>query len=159
MWEMIAIFIPKVPMPEDVTNEVSRNCLVTRSRRISRVLTAIYDQELRPFGLNSPQFSMLAIISRLGSATRAEIGRANFQDRSTLTRILQPMLSEGWVEEVEHDEGGRSRPIALTKDGTDLLRRAAPAWRAAQAQAKTILGKAGVSAVMDIAKDLPQQTI
>jgi DNA-binding MarR family transcriptional regulator len=145
-------------MFEDVINEISRNCLVTRTRRISRVLTGIYDGELRPFGLNSPQFTLLAVILRLGSASRAEIGRENHQDRSTLTRNLQVMFSEGWIKEAQQKAGGRGRQIVLTTIGKHLLYRAAPAWRAAQARAKVVLGAAGVTAVMDIAKDLPPQT-
>jgi DNA-binding MarR family transcriptional regulator len=145
-------------MAEDVISEINRNCLLTRTRRISRVLTGIYDQELRPFGINSPQFTLLVVISRLGSASRAEIGRENHQERSTLTRNLQLMLAEGWVEEIQHEASGRSRPIGLTKAGRELLHKAAPAWRAAQTKAKAVLGKAGVSAVIDIANALPQQT-
>ena len=145
-------------MPDDVINEISRNCLVTRTRRIARVLTGIYDEKLRPFGINSPQFTLLAVILRLGSASRAEIGRENHQDRSTLTRNLQLMLSEGWIREAQQKAGGPGRQIVLTTLGKNLLYRAAPAWRAAQARAKVVLGEAGVTAVMDIAKDLPPQT-
>lgn len=143
---------------DEVSSEVTRDCLVTRTRRISRVLTGIYDQELRPFGINSPQFTLLVMISRLGPVSRAEIGRHNHQDRSTLTRNLQLILSEGWVEEVQHATGGRGRPIVLTRSGKDLLSRAAPAWRKAQTQAKAILGQAGVNAVMDIAKEFAPQS-
>jgi DNA-binding MarR family transcriptional regulator len=142
-------------MSEDLISEISCNCLATRTRRISRVLAGIYDGELRPFGLNSAQFTLLAVISRLGAATRADIGRANYQERSTLTRNFQVMLSEGWIKEVQTADGP-NRQIALTAVGRNLLHRAAPAWRAAQAQAKAILGEAGVAAVIDIAKDLPQ---
>jgi DNA-binding MarR family transcriptional regulator len=142
---------------EDVTNEITRHCLVTRTRRISRILTGIYDQELRPFGINSSQFTLLVVISRLGPVSRAEIGRYNHQDRSTLTRNLVLILSEGWVEEVQPAARGRSRPIVLTTTGKNLLNNAAPAWRAAQTQAKLILGKTGVAAVMEVANDLPQQ--
>jgi DNA-binding MarR family transcriptional regulator len=141
-------------MGDEVINEITRNCLLTRTRRISRVITGIYDQELRPFGINSPQFSLLVVIFRLGPASRAEIGRANHQDRSTLTRNLQLMLSAGWVKEIPHEAGGRSRSIVPTKAGKDLLHDAAPAWRAAQKQAKVLLGEDGVTAITDIADDL-----
>jgi DNA-binding MarR family transcriptional regulator len=141
-----------------VLAEITHHCLLTRTRKISRIVTGIYDQELRPYGINSPQFSLLVVISRLGPASRAEIGRENAQDRSTLTRNLQCLLSEGWVEEVLSDTGGRRRPIVLTKAGNELLQNAAPAWRTAQTQAKRILGKVGVTAVMDIARALPLQT-
>ncbi|HEV7776815.1 MAG TPA: MarR family transcriptional regulator [Luteibacter sp.] len=137
--------------------EISENCLLTRTRKIARVVTGIYDQELRPHGINSPQFSLMVVIGRLGPASRAEIGRANYQDRSTLTRNLQPLLAEGWIEEIESDEGGRRRPIRLTKAGRLLLGEAAGAWRTAQEKARDILGNMGVNAVMDMAGALPLQ--
>ncbi|MEJ1977948.1 MAG: MarR family transcriptional regulator [Acetobacteraceae bacterium] len=141
-------------MIDDVIDEISRNCLLTRTRLISRVLTGIYDEALRPFGIGSPQFALLVIIFKIGPASRSEIGRFNHQDRSTLTRNLQLILSEGWVEEIQHPAGGRSRPIMLTKAGKDLLHRAASAWAAAQVQAKVVLGEMGASVVTDVANDL-----
>jgi len=74
-----------------------------------------------------------------------------YLDRSTLTRHLKVVLSEGWAEETRFGADGRSRPIVLTKTGTDLLHQAEPAWRAAQAEAKDLLGNDGLFAVMDIA--------
>jgi DNA-binding MarR family transcriptional regulator len=144
-------------MKEDVINEITDNCLITRTRRISRILTSIYDQALLPFGITSSQLSLLVTISKLGPASRAEIGRYNRQDRSTLTRNLQLVLSEGWVEEIQHTKGGRIKPIVLTTAGKDVVSRAAPAWRAAQARAKAVLGETGAIAIMEIDRRLPQQ--
>ncbi len=135
----------------DAIARVGATCLLMRTRLISRVITSIYDQELREFGINSPQFALLLVICKIGPASRAEIGRFHRQDRSTLTRNLQIMISEGWIEEVRHQADGRSRPIALTKAGKDLLRDAVPSWRMAQAQAKVVLGEDGAIAITDIA--------
>jgi DNA-binding MarR family transcriptional regulator len=139
---------------QDVVSEIARACLMTRTRRISRVITGIYDQELRPFGINSPQFNLLALIARLGGASRAEIGRINHQDRSTLTRNLQIMLTAGWVEETSAKTRGRAKPLSITKAGQDLMHRAVPAWRKAQLQAKDVLGERGAVAITDIADGL-----
>lgn len=141
-------------MADDITNEITRNCLLTRTRRIARVITGIYDEEYRSFGINAPQVSLLVMISRLESASRAEIGRQNHQDRSTLTRNLQLMLSNGWIEEVAHEEGGRKRAIVLTKAGKKLLNDVAPAWRAAQRRGKALLGESGAAAIKSIADGL-----
>ena len=134
-------------MTDKIVSEVSRECLVTRTRKISRVVTGIYDEELRPFGIGSPQFSLLVVVARLQSANRAEIGRANLQDRSTLTRNLQLMLAQGWIEEVPSGEGKKSRSIVITKGGKALLAEAMPGWRKAQLRAKILFGREGVSAV------------
>ena len=145
---------------ENVISEMAQTCVLMRTRLISRVITAIHDEELRPFGIKSSQFVLLVVISEMEPATRAEIGRYHHQDRSTLTRNLKVILSEGWAEEIQNEARGRARPIVLTKAGTDLLRKAAPAWRVAQGQAKALLGKNGVIAITEIANGImnPQRT-
>ena len=122
-----------------VVAEITRQCLLTRARRLSRLITNIYDEALRSFGVNAPQFSLLVLIAKFGPASRAEIGRANYQDRSTLTRNLALLLAEGWVEEIK-TERGRGRPIQLSAKGRLLLTEAAPAWRKAQAEARKLIG-------------------
>jgi DNA-binding MarR family transcriptional regulator len=137
-----------------LVGEVGKSCLLTRTRRISRVITVIYDDALRPHGVGSPQFSLLVLIAKLDGASRAEIGRANHQERSTLTRNLALLLSEGWIEEIV-PKGGRSRPIIITEAGRELLASAAGAWRSAQARAKQLLGENGVEAIVGVADRLP----
>ena len=77
-------------------------------------------------GIVSPQFALLLATAKIGLASRAEIGRFHRQDRSTLTRNAKPMLSAGWIEEVQVGERGRARRIAVTKVGRRLLQEAAP---------------------------------
>jgi DNA-binding MarR family transcriptional regulator len=141
----------------DVILEMAQTCVLMRTRLISRVITAIHDEELRPFGIKSSQFVLLVVIFKIEPATRAEIGRYHRQDRSTLTRNLKVILSEGWVQEIQNKAGGRARPIVLTKAGADLLRNAAPAWRVAQEKAKALLGKDGVIVVTEIANGFMNQ--
>ena len=140
-----------------LSREITQNCLLTRTRQISRVLTAVYDQEMRPFGINSTQFSMLALILEFGPISRSELGRRNHQDRSTLTRNLQPLVEQGLVAEQVPADGGRRRPLSLTEQGRKVLHGAAPGWSAAQAKAKAMLGESGANALMGIAGDLPRR--
>ena len=142
---------PRPPEGDAVIVEMSSTCVLMRARLISRVITAIYDEALRPLCVGSPQFALLVVIFEMEPVTRADIGRYHHQDRSTLTRNLKIILAEGWAEEVQDERGGRGRPIVLTKAGKNLLRNGAPAWRAAQAQAKALLGEDGVIAVTDVA--------
>jgi DNA-binding MarR family transcriptional regulator len=136
--------------------EVAQHCLLTRTRIISRVVTNIYDQALRPYGVNSSQFSMLVVIAKMRGASRAELGRANHLERSTSTRNLQLLLDQGWVNE-QPPTHGRSRPIVLSKTGHELLEAAMPAWRAAQETARKRLGDEGASALLSIADGLPAE--
>lgn len=145
---------PKTDIELGLVDEVKQHCLLTRTRAISRVITSIYDQALRPFGVNASQFSMLVLITGMKGASRAELGRANNLERSTSTRNLQVLLSEGWVEEVLPGQG-RSRPVTISQAGRDLLEAAMPVWREAQSTAKRMLGDDGAQAVLKLAASLP----
>jgi DNA-binding MarR family transcriptional regulator len=138
----------------NLVGEVGRECLLTRTRRISRVITGIYDEAMRPHGVNAPQFSLLVLIAKLNGASRAEIARANFQERSTLTRNMSLLLDQGWIEEVR-PKGGRSRPILITEAGKELLTTAGNSWRSAQAKAMQLLGDEGASSIARVAASLP----
>jgi DNA-binding MarR family transcriptional regulator len=143
--------IPKASASDAVIQEIAQACVLMRTRLIARILTAIYDAELRSFGIGSPQFALLVLIGSREPVTRADIGRYLHQDRSTLTRNLKLVISEGWAKEIPEEAAGRARPIALTRAGRDLLRNAVPGWRVAQSRAKALLAKDGVTAVMKVA--------
>jgi DNA-binding MarR family transcriptional regulator len=136
--------------------DIASQCLLSRTRSIARVITGIYDQSMRPHGVNASQFAMLVLIAKLNGASRAELGRANHQERSTSTRNLQLLLDQGWVEEVTPEQG-RSRPIYLSAEGKALLSQALPAWRAAQEEAQQLLGEAGAAALHAMAQRLPAE--
>jgi DNA-binding MarR family transcriptional regulator len=143
---------------ESLSSRIARHCLLTRARQISRVLTAIYDDAMRPFGIVAPQFSLLVLIEELGPISRSDLGRRNHHDRSTLTRNLQPLIAQGWVAEGVPAKDGRSRPLSLTQDGKALLDKAAGAWSAAQSHATRLLGTGGADDLLTIARELPRRT-
>ena len=142
------------PERQALVREVKETCMIARTRLISRVITNIFDEELRPLGLQSSQHILLNSIMRKGSATRAEIGRANHLDRSTLTRNLKVMLEAGWIEEVAEQAHGRQRPLRLSRLGEELLFSSIAAWRAGQARAAKVLGQAGMDAIKQVADEI-----
>ena len=144
----------------DLVARIDDNVLV-RARLLSRAVTGIYDDKLRRFGISSAQFTLLAVIGGTEPTTRSEIARHQHLDKSTLTRNLKAILSEGWVKEVSDNADGRSRPLALTTVGTELLINALPAWLAAQAQAKALLGNEGMTAVVNMVDRIlnPSETL
>jgi DNA-binding MarR family transcriptional regulator len=119
----------------------------------NRVLAAVYDEELRPFGLKSSQLSLLVAVTKAGPVRRIELGRLLSLDPSTLTRNLAVMLKHGWIEEVPDDGDQGGAPLTTTAMGRKLLERIAPAWRRAQARAKKMLGSSGVNLIFSVLKD------
>lgn len=131
-------------------NDRTDDGLLIRVRVLSRSITEIYDHRLRRFGVTAAQFSLLSVI-RQRPITRADIARLQHLDRSTLTRNLKAILARAWVEEVRHHANGRSRPIALTAAGEELLREAEPEWLAAELEATTLLGTEGMTIIVHAA--------
>jgi len=124
----------------DIIDDISRNCLLSASRRLSRIVTAIYDDELRPHGIKASQLNLLVVIAKTGPVRRSKISRYADIDPSTLTRNLAVMLSNGWIEDVVAGDDGRGNPLRITSLGRDLIDAVAPGWRRAQRRARDCLG-------------------
>ncbi len=145
--------LPAPPI-DGVIGEIVDTCVLMRTRLVSRVITNIFDAELRPFGLNAAQFALLVVISKLSPATATQIGRFHHQDKSTLTRNLKIMFAEGWIAEDRDLASGRSRPIILPKAGEELLQAVALAGNAGQRPADKVLCDTGGRALADVANRL-----
>ncbi|MGO9774057.1 MAG: MarR family winged helix-turn-helix transcriptional regulator [Roseiarcus sp.] len=137
-----------------LVDEIACNCLMGRARLVARVVTAIYDEELRPFGLKASQLNLLVVVAQLGPVRRTEIGRVLSLDASTLTRNLRVMLNNGWIEEAQDHSDGRGLPLRIAQSGAALLERMAPAWREAQRRAGALLGAQGSSVLTQMSNEL-----
>src|SRR5947209_14739135 len=63
-------------------------CVCNTLRMVSRVVTQLYDDCLRPSGLRVTQFSILAAVARLGEASLKQLEDELANDQTTLTRSL-----------------------------------------------------------------------
>lgn len=113
-------------------------CYCTQSRRLSRALTDTYNTALKPVGLTVAQFSLLRIISRLDAPTIGRVADATGIDRTTLGRNLSVLQRHGWVA-VAPGEDGRTRLVALTAEGRDVIARAVPLWEQTQDEVESRL--------------------
>lgn len=116
------------------------DCFATNLRIVSRALTAIYDHELRPYGLRITQMSILDAIGSGSASTAAEISRVLILDRSTLSRTIERMLEKGWIAPAAAGRDGRFQPLVLTPGGRALLHQAEPGWKRAQRRTREIVG-------------------
>lgn len=132
-------------MSKDI-DMIAGECIAFRVRMLNRIITGIYDDALRPLGLKASQMNTLVVTSKLGIARPTQVCELLQLDTSTLSRNVDRMLAQGWLEIVP-DEDGRSQPFRITPKGTALLEKAVPAWRQAQKKATAILGEQGVAAL------------
>lgn len=134
----------------DIVDEVVDGCLMARARQLARVVTAIYDDELRDFEVKPSQLSLLVVVAKAGPIRRIDIGRAADLDPSTLTRNLSVMLANGWIKEVVEGDDRRGNPVSITPKGKNLIERVAPAWRKAQQRARKLLGNDQADALLSM---------
>ena len=134
-----------------LADEMGRSCLNMRARIASRVVTGIYDDELRPLGIQASQLNLLVAVAGMGPVRRTDVGRYMHLDASTLTRNLRVMETNGWIEEIAEPSDGRGSPIRITTRAEALIAKAAPAWRSAQRKASNHLGKDGTAALLQLA--------
>jgi DNA-binding MarR family transcriptional regulator len=113
-------------------------------------MTGMYDEEVRPFGVQASQVSLLAMIAAHGPVRRSDLGRWLHFDSSTLTRNLRIMLAKSWIEEVADATDGRGLPLQVTAAGTGLLEAIGPAWDRAQSRAADLMGGEGRTAIMGL---------
>jgi len=122
---------------------IATTCIAGRLRLLNRVVTNLYDDALRPFGVKLSQGNVLAVTAKLGVARPAEVCNILELDTSTLSRTVERMVANGWLE-ILPDDDGRSHPFRLTDEGKRLMEKAIPAWETAQAEAKKLLGADGL---------------
>src|SRR5262245_48628324 len=120
--------------------DVGRRCLARRARILSRKLTRIYDDALRPLGLTSCQLGILGAIAANPGARATELHRRLELEQSSFSRNAALMERRGWIQKRPADDD-RGHELLLTKAGSALLAKAIPRWRTAQCEAKRILGK------------------
>jgi len=106
---------------------------------MSRIITRIYDDALRQFGITGSQFTLLTILAQRDGVTAVEIGFDLDIEKSTLSRNLQRLVVLGLVD-MDPPAGRRGRGLHLTAAGEEAVKQAYPVWNATQDRVKSIVG-------------------
>lgn len=138
-------------MSTAITFADCRDCYCLASRMAARSITAVYDGELRPYGLRITQFSVLAMLVLAGALPITALAKALGLDRTTLTRNLAPLESKGWVRVRPDASDARTRVVSVTPAGEGVARKALPGWRRAQQAVAGAIGPAGGAALHRLA--------
>lgn len=124
--------------PKPTPLEVASDCLLMRSRRLARVVTRLYAEELAPHDLSVGQFTLLAALSARPGSRSADLSSLLDLERSAVSRELAHLLRDGLVEAEPLD--GRSASLRVTAAGRVRFEGALVAWQRAQHRAHGLLG-------------------
>ena|SRR5438045_276488 len=116
-------------------------CACQNLRRVTRIVTRIYDQELRKGGLEITQFGLLTALAATGEANQRRLSAGFAMDSTTLTRTLGLLRKQGWVH-VRLGKDRRERLFSLTRAGKRKMAEAQPYWELAEHRLRQALGDA-----------------
>lgn len=127
---------------QDAALLMADQCLCFRARRVSRALTRMYDESLRPLGIQATQLTLLNAIALSGEAGSPMSDTAELlaMDGTTLSRNLQPLEKAGLVRVGRDPADRRVRIALLTPAGRRLIQQALPLWKRAHRQVVAALG-------------------
>jgi len=114
------------------------HCFAVRSA--ARHITQFYDQLLEPTGLRITQYSILAMLKRLGPLTINALAKVLQTDRTTLGRNILPLERDGLIRIEQGASDRRAKELHLTTAGEKRLQAARPAWLKAQATFESSFG-------------------
>jgi DNA-binding MarR family transcriptional regulator len=112
-------------------------CACASVRRAARLVTQIYDEELRGH-LEASQFALLSALEQQSDCSQSMLARALGMDKTTVSRNLSLLATKGWIERQTATDQ-RERGFRLTPAGCRLLKAARPAWRRAQARLRSAM--------------------
>ena len=124
-------------------------CACQNLRRLARIVTRIYDQELRNASIEVTQFGLLTALGIVGEANQKTLSAGFAMDSTTLTRTLALLRKQGWIH-VRPGKDRRERVFRLTEAGKRQITAAEPRWEAAERRLRKTLGPSGWSRMQDI---------
>ncbi|MBN3761892.1 MarR family winged helix-turn-helix transcriptional regulator [Burkholderia sp. Ac-20365] len=110
-------------------------------RQAARHISKLYERHLSKVGITPTQFSILSMLDRNPKATMVQLADALVMDRTTLVRILKPLLRDGLVVAPAEERLNRRLRLMLTEKGRERLEQATAHWHAAQANFELIFGR------------------
>ncbi|MBN3785489.1 MarR family winged helix-turn-helix transcriptional regulator [Burkholderia sp. Ac-20353] len=124
-------------------------CTNLKLRQLTRMVTRHYDHYVAATGLKNTQYALLSYVVKLGPIQPGDLARHMQMDASTLTRNLQPLTVQGYLE-IRAGKDARSRLVEATTAGRTKQAEAQRAWKAAQIALNERLGDKRVAALHDL---------
>jgi DNA-binding MarR family transcriptional regulator len=128
---MKVILIMETKTDQDKFINLPTLCPAFNIRAASRVITQIFDDTLKPSGLQITQFAVLVGVHIMDIPSISILAKGLVMDRTTLTRSLRPLESEGYIKIISGDDK-RTRFVKLTAKGKSAIDKTLPYWEKAR---------------------------
>lgn len=142
---------------KEMSKVTGKACVCFNLRKASRLLSQVYDQELKPTGIKVTQFSLMMAIAGNSDTTIGKLARPLGMDRTTLSRNAKILESKGLIQ-IEEGEDHREQILKLTEEGVLLLHEVIPIWEGAQKKLTEKMGEKRLDELLSELRDLAHQS-
>ena len=118
-------------------------CALFDVHRVARILTSHYNAHLRPSGLSMwlwPPVSSAAMLRINLNCAMSKVAEAMLMDRTSVTRMIEPLVSNGLLEVLPNPADRRVRDVRVTRKGEQALVRSERCWKRAQEELYSTIG-------------------
>jgi DNA-binding MarR family transcriptional regulator len=128
-------------------------CACQNLRRLTRIVTRIYDEQLRKAGIEITQFGLLTALAKTGEANQKRLSAGFAMDSTTLTRTLALLQKRGWIR-ARRGKDRRERLFRLTAAGRRQMEHSHPYWLEAEDRLRQKLGNARWKSMQRIVSEM-----
>jgi DNA-binding MarR family transcriptional regulator len=114
-----------------------QSCINARVRKLSRIITNIYEKEFRAFDVRSSQVSILMMVGKKGIVNQKEVADFLFIDQSTMSRDIAKLKERNLIRSSTGSDA-RYNNLELTGKGHSLLNEIIPVWKNLQNEIEQI---------------------
>ncbi|MFK5914419.1 MAG: MarR family transcriptional regulator [Woeseiaceae bacterium] len=107
------------------------SCINMQILRASHYVLKAYDDAYRDLGVRATQMPVIGLIARKGPITIRQIADEMESERSVLSRKLQVMEKNGWINE-DPETTGKEKSFILAEEGKALVQKILPVKQAVQ---------------------------
>ena len=137
----------------ELAKSMAAECIAVRVRLLSRVITKLYDHNLRTLGIKANQGIMLVAVASRGQIAQTEIGKALQMEKSTVSRNIERMLGRGWLELMPPAEG-QLQTLKVSAKGLEMLEKVHRQWQISQKQALELIGGDNIAGIKKLTNPL-----
>jgi DNA-binding MarR family transcriptional regulator len=100
--------------------------LSVAANRVSRMFSRRFADT---FGLSIPEWRVLAVLGRVGSASPSAVGEMAAMDKVKVSRAAASLVARGMVRQTQDPDDGRARVLRMTRKGISAYQGAVPLAR------------------------------
>ena len=131
-------------------------CSCNMMRKSARKITQFYENSLREADIKPTQFTILATLANTGPILLTQLADRLILERTGLTRNLNILERNAWIEIQPGEDDSRQRVISLSKKGYKQLDRTIPYWQKAQKSIAKDMGQDTITELRKILNDMTE---